>query len=110
VSKTYRRTTKGRKTDWIYHGWRDAKWSRRAGFFLSAEDCEDIFYSKHPHRRADRGDYLEWMTTPSIWVRDMMTVPQRAKTRALLRKVLKGEVDADEVVFPHARKPHIYYW
>jgi len=110
MSKTYRRTLKGKKRDWIYSPWPEIGWSRRAGFFRSLEDCEDSFYSRHPHRCQDRGDYIEHMSTPSWWVHDMMTSPQRAETRSLLRKVLKGEVDMDEVMFPLSRKPHIYYW
>ena len=52
------------------------------------------------------------MTTPSWWVRMSMTVPQRAKVRALCRVVEKMKLDEliDYPVFPLAKKPHKYFW
>lgn len=54
-----------------------------------------------------RQKYIYWMTTPSAWTRIMMNRPHRAKEHAALKKVLKGDLDAQ---FPVWGKPHIYYW
>lgn len=35
---------------------------------------------------------------------------QRAKVRTATRKALKDEIDAEEAIWPLAKKPHIYYW
>lgn len=51
-----------------------------------------------------------YRSTPSEWVNKKMTRPQRVKVRALLRGVVKDELDSSEVMFPLAKKPHIYFW
>lgn len=54
-----------------------------------------------------------WMRTPGWWIREMMTRPQRAKTRLLLRKIVTGKLELEDVArshFGHPRKPHVYYW
>lgn len=49
-------------------------------------------------------------STPSWWVREFMTVPQRARTRQILRRIMKME-DLEEAPFlPHPKKPHVYFW
>lgn len=51
------------------------------------------------------------MSTPSYWVREYMTKPQRANVRALIHKVHTLSLDdAGELMFPLAKKPHEYYW
>lgn len=70
----------------------------------------DSFYSggrppTPPKVRRTKHHY-EWMNTPSWWIKEMMTVKQRAQTRQLLHKVALG----CEPLFPLAKKPHIYYW
>jgi hypothetical protein len=73
---------------------------------------------EHSHWWYDNGRVRWWRHgiqyypishTPSHWIHDMMTVPMRAKTRMLIERVRKGE-DPDGLVWPHAKKPHIYYW
>lgn len=53
--------------------------------------------------------YYPYARTPSAWTHTMMTVPHRAKTRMLIRRIEKGE-DSEGFNWPLARKPHIYYW
>lgn len=47
--------------------------------------------------------------TPSWWIHDMHTVKQRGQERAFEFRVLAGD-DPDGMVWPLARRPHIYYW
>ena len=54
--------------------------------------------------------HWEWMSTPSWWVREFMTVQQRAQTRHLLHKVKYLYELEDAPAFPLPKKPHIYYW
>jgi hypothetical protein len=53
---------------------------------------------------------MEWMTTPGWWIREMMTVAQRAQVRALLWKVERLKDFEDAPLFPLAKRPHLYYW
>lgn len=50
------------------------------------------------------------MSTPSHWVHDMMTVPQRAETRRLLQVLHRLHDLEDSPEFPLSKKPHMYYW
>lgn len=52
------------------------------------------------------------MSTPSWWVNQQMTRPQRAATRALLGAIGKTPLDEliDHPELPLAKKPHLYYW
>jgi hypothetical protein len=52
-----------------------------------------------------------WMqTTPSWWIRTMMTRPQRQEVRRLVKRTL-GLVDYEAApLFPLAKKPHHYNW
>lgn len=62
-------------------------------------------YLAHYH-----SDAAWMMNTPSWWIRLMMTRPQRAETRQLLHKV-KLLIDLEDApIFPHPKKPHIWYW
>jgi hypothetical protein len=36
--------------------------------------------------------------------------PRRAKEKAFARAIVKGAKDPDNVCWPLAKKPHIYYW
>lgn len=59
---------------------------------------------KQPRRQCD----WHWLsTTPSWWVREFMTVPQRAEVRRLTHRVMKGDL---EQTWPLPKKPHVYYW
>jgi hypothetical protein len=49
-------------------------------------------------------------STPSWWITEFMTRPERRKNKRLCNKVLKG-ADPDNIAWPlGTRKPHIYYW
>jgi hypothetical protein len=103
MSRTYRRTEKGRKATWL------PKWP----FYrdVSNLDSKTIeFIQKHPKYYNDIGNYFHWMTTPSHWNHDFSTVPRRAKERELTQKIKKGELDPDDTLWPDGKKPHIYYW
>ena len=53
-----------------------------------------------------------WMKTPTWWIHEVMTVPQRREQRAWERKVIQMEVEDLDLVDtpPNSRKPHLYYW
>jgi hypothetical protein len=104
MSRTYRRTRgeKGWSLDWAL------KPDRLESNYphLTREDAVKTEMARY---HADGG----WnMTTPMWWIREFMTVPQRAEVRGLLRKVVKMELDnlIDYPVFPLAKKPHHYFW
>lgn len=63
-----------------------------------------------PPKKSKRSNIWQWQNTPGWWVRVMMTAPQRAKTRTLLRS-LHNLVDLEtHSEFPLSKKPHLYYW
>lgn len=53
---------------------------------------------------------INYSRSPSHWNHDFHTVPRRAKERILCKKILKGDVDLEDVVFPLHTKPNKYYW
>jgi hypothetical protein len=55
-------------------------------------------------------DYFYWMTTPSYWNNCKHTRPRRAKERQLIKKIVHGYIDPDDIIFPDGRKPHVYFW
>lgn len=56
--------------------------------------------------------YNYYSRDPSWWRRLMQEKPARRETKMLCREITKANDPewAEEVVFPLARKPHIYYW
>ena len=53
---------------------------------------------------------VHWGRSPGWWVNEFMTRPARAEERRLCKLLQRDLIDFDEAEFPHARKPHIYYW
>lgn len=116
MSRTYRRTQNGKKARYLKHHHRAA---REAFDKFVDENCRDengkvnnweLWRLAWDHFWVGKLDHFYWMTTPSHWNNQYHTRPRRAKERDLLRKVLKDEVDAEDTVWPLAKKPHIYYW
>lgn len=62
-----------------------------------------------PKRKRHKEEW-HWMNTPHWFIREFMTVKQRAQVRSLERKVLQLIDVEDAPLFPLAKKPHIYYW
>lgn len=56
------------------------------------------FHSKHK------------LSTPSWWIRDIMTKPQRTEVRRLIKQTLKLRDLENAPLFPLAKRPHEYYW
>jgi hypothetical protein len=111
MSKTYRRTQKGQKRDWLPEIRKDelsehSYW----GYRFKANNQAIEWVNNNPHRRKDVDDWFYWMTTPSHWNHDFSTVPRRAKEQKMLREVLKAEIDPDDASWPLSKKPHKYYW
>lgn len=99
MSRTYRRTAKGQKTDWL------------PGIFRHWPEEIEEYLSRCPHRHRDVDDWFFWLSCePWFWRHDFHTVPCRAQTRDLIHKVKRGEVDPDDTTWPDGRKPHLYYW
>jgi hypothetical protein len=60
------------------------------------------FHTDGVHRRT--------MNTPSWWITCMMTRSQRQAVRSLLTEVMKLNDFEDAPLFPHPKKPFIYFW
>ena len=55
---------------------------------------------------------LEWrwyMSTPSSWHIVVHHRPKRREVKRLEQLIVKGE-DPDNIAWPIAKKPHVYYW
>ena len=112
MSKTYRRTTKGPKRDWLPNISRyDIDDKLIPKYNISHYDQLKLeWVTKNPHRISDVDNWFHWMTEPSRWHHEFSTVPRRQRERRLLKKILKNEIDADDTVWPLNDVPHIYYW
>ena len=114
MSKTYRRTVKGHKRDWlpIISRWdieTDVMW--RGIWLPYSVDCRKQRWLKNnPHRRKDVDDWFYEMTTPSCWNKLKHTKPRRCKEKELTHNIFYDKVDPENVVWPNGKKPHIYYW
>jgi hypothetical protein len=64
---------------------------------------------KHNPRAENNRPHWEQMTTPNEWNREMTGRPNRAKERMVARRCEMG-FDADNEVWPLAKKPQICYW
>lgn len=54
--------------------------------------------------------HWKWMREPNWFIREYMTIPQRAEVRNLISKV-EHLVDLEDTPeFPLAKKPKLYYW
>lgn len=110
MSKTYRRTQKGFKKDWLPNIHKhDIQGYSRFGLYLKPDEDKIEWLRKNPHRANDVSDYY-WMTTPSHWNHDFHTKPRRAEERELIHKVLHDKIDSEDVSWPTGKKPKIYYW
>jgi hypothetical protein len=70
------------------------------------------YYSRNglKNRLGEQHDEWLWLHNwPRHWDKTFHTKPHRAAARALERKVMKG-FDPDDMAWPLAKKPHIYYW
>lgn len=115
MSRTYRRTT-GDQSDHRYvvekhtNPWRHGPVWKYSGKPRELEpDWERALAKELARYHSDNG----WsMNTPSWWVRDFMTEPQRQEVRRLIHQVRRSACleDAGEIMFPLAKKPHHYYW
>lgn len=112
MSRTYRRTQKGKKSTQGKLKAEDKKLLKELGFDDRPGRMLWVDYLKWKALARERLDYLagSYSKSPSWWNHDFSTVPRRAKERALCRKIVKGDIDLEEVVFPHSKKPVIYYW
>ena len=63
-----------------------------------------------PPKRKRWKDEWHWMNTPGWWIKERMTVPQRAEVRQLKQKVMRLVDLEDAPEFPLVKKPHVYYW
>jgi hypothetical protein len=50
------------------------------------------------------------MNDPAWWNHLYDIVPARRRTKALLDKIKKVPAEAEEIIFPDFKRPHIYYW
>lgn len=67
-------------------------------------------YSAHGLARRIKSDDYKWFSNyPRWWDKVYHTGPARAQSRALERRVLRGD-DPDNMTWLTNHKPHIYYW
>jgi hypothetical protein len=61
-------------------------------------------------REAEKPDY-RWLGNWPRW-HDVIfhTRPRRRAESRTIQAVLSGQVDADAALWPHSKKPHVYYW
>ena len=64
--------------------------------------------SRTTHHREQKKNW----TTPAWWIREFMTVPQRAKVRVWQQRAKQTKVEDLDLLDPpaHGKKPHVYYW
>lgn len=110
MSRTYRRLS---GSQW-HHNWIVKRWKEepeRGGSSRSWPDMDrrNSMIRELARYHSDNG-YSD-MGTPSWWINEFMTVPQRQEVRRLVHKVRHLPLeDAGELMFPLAKKPHHYYW
>ena len=80
----------------------------------SSRSWPDLYWGKSLQKELAQyhGDTGWSRNTPSWWIRQFMTRPQRQQVRQLSQKVLQmpiGEL-IDCPLYPLAKKPHHYYW
>lgn len=101
MSRTYRKTHKGKYTTQGKLNALDRKARGVGRYWLWDEWIA--------HKNSTAYDWLEYSASPSHWNRDVHTAPRRAEERDLMRKIVKGELDPDDVLFPDGKKPFIYW-
>lgn len=109
MSRTYRRT--GGNQWW--HNYIIARWKKdpeRGGRGRNPHESFELTLERELARyHSDAG--WAYGHTPSWWILQEMTVPQRQEVRRLIHKVHRLPLeDAGELMFPLAKKPHDYYW
>lgn len=110
MSKTYRRTREGQKTDWLPNiDEYDVYGGGKFGYRWPPDEKAVEWLAANPHRIKDLGDWFH-DGVPSDWYNWTHTRRARAQARALEKKIVRDEVDPDNVVWPHWKKPVIYYW
>lgn len=114
MSKTYRRTAKQQKRDWLP---KISRWDIETnvmwrGIWLHHNvDCSKQRWIKNnPHRNKDVDDYFYWMHNPRWWDRLYSTKPARAETRKLLTAIKKDAIDSEQICWPEYKRPVLYYW
>lgn len=56
------------------------------------------------------GPYSTMASYPAWWDRLFHTRPRRAREKLMTKAILAGKLDADNIAWPLAKKPHIWYW
>lgn len=54
--------------------------------------------------------HFDWDAMPSWWVKMTFHQPQRTLTKRLEQSIVKGRYEPDAVVWPHHKKPKVWYW
>jgi hypothetical protein len=115
MSRTFRMTKHGYKTDWL-PGWnnyrkkyreiRDKHPACMAGYYSSEVEWKN-FLAENP---IYKNYFYEFGEPGPRWFRNLHTIrPRRAKERQILKKIKNEYFDYDEVCFPIEGKPHVYW-
>ena len=69
------------------------------------------FHDGNKEKERRFGADWRWLqATPSLWIRTMMTRPQRQEVRRLVKRTMELVDYEDAPMFPLAKKPQHYFW
>lgn len=124
MSKTYRRTSKHTKRAWVPHIYR-SRWYERdeteklyswkprftddTRGYGSDRQKIDRFLEENPKYKNDIGVYFLSRHTPRHYYKMTTDIPNRYHDRKLCRKLIRDEIDSDEIVWSRYRKPNKYW-
>lgn len=107
MSRTYRRL----RGDQQWHNRILQRWEQDPEHGGNIRWPGEGWWSREKELARYHGDMGWSYSTPSHWIRQYMTKPQRQEVRKLIHKVHTLPIeDAGELMFPLAKKPHDYYW
>lgn len=62
-------------------------------------------------RNPDHPMYYNWLANwPRWWDIVFHRRPERRRTKAMVRRIMLGQLDADDAAWPVPKKPHQYFW
>lgn len=114
MSRTYKRTDKGYKTDWLPEICREDYDQEYCwhGIYFRPDKKKVEWVKKNPHRKSDIGNYFScnYSKNPGWYNKMTFHVPRRAHDRDVLKKIKNGQIDPDDAFwFSYGNKPLSYY-
>lgn len=114
MSKTYKKTNKGYKTDWLPNiRSDDVEETYWCGWYLKPTEKAKQWIKKNPHRKKDLDNYflVDYSKNPGWYNNLFFYRPKRRHDANLLKKIKNNEIDADDAIwYNEGNKPKKYYW